>query len=49
MSPKRKLSREKHHALMMRTDDGYRRLAERVEAGRTPAEREAFPLASKEF
>jgi hypothetical protein len=37
------------HERRMKTDAGYRRLAERVDAGRTAAEREAFPLGSEEF
>jgi hypothetical protein len=33
----------------MRTDDGFRRLVERIEQGRTPEERAAFPLGSKAY
>jgi hypothetical protein len=40
---------EELHAELIRTDDGYRRLAERIEANRTDAERAAFPLGSDAF
>ena len=49
MSRKKRISREEHHARMMRTDDRYREFAEFVDSRRTPAEREAFPLGSEAF
>lgn len=49
MSRKKRINREELHAELMQTDEGYRRLAERVEAGRTEEERRAFPLGSEAF
>jgi hypothetical protein len=43
---KRKTRRERHEELI-RTDPGFRRLVERIEQGRTPAERAAYPLWSR--
>ncbi len=46
---RKKRSREERHAELMKTDPIYRRLAERIEEGRTDAERAAFPLGSEAF
>jgi hypothetical protein len=46
---RKRISREELHAELLQTNERYRRLAERVEAGRSPAEREAFPLGSEPF
>jgi hypothetical protein len=46
---RKKRSREEIHADLMRTDSTYRRLAERIEAHRSDAEREAFPLGTEAF
>jgi hypothetical protein len=45
----KKRSREEIHADLMTTDPTYRRLAERIEARRSDADREAFPLGSEAF
>lgn len=49
MSPKRKRTREEIHADLMRSDESYRRLAERIDARRTPEERARLPLGSEAF
>ena len=46
---RKKRSAGERHAELMKTDPLYRRLAERIEEGRTDAERAAAPLWSKEF
>jgi hypothetical protein len=49
MGRKKRMSREERHAELMRTNDGYRRLAERVERRRSDEERAAYPLGSEAF
>lgn len=49
MKRKRRRTREEIVAELIRTDPGFRRLAERIEEGRTPEERAAFPLGSEAF
>jgi hypothetical protein len=46
---KKRRTREELVQELIRTDEGFRRLAERIEEGRTPEERAAFPLGSKAF
>jgi hypothetical protein len=40
-------TREEFVQELIRTDPGFRRLAERIEERRTPEERAAFPLGSE--
>jgi hypothetical protein len=49
MKRKRKRTREERFAERLRTDPVLRRLADRIEEGRTDEERAAFPLGSEAF
>jgi ferredoxin-NADP reductase len=46
---RKRRSREEVHAHLMRTDSTYRRLADLIEARRTDADREAYPLGTEAF
>lgn len=49
MKKKRRRTREEIVEELLRTDEGFRRLADRIEEGRTDEERAAFPLGSEAF
>jgi hypothetical protein len=49
MKRKRRKTHEEIVEELLRTDEGFRRLADRIEEGRTPEERTAFPLGSEAF
>ena len=46
---KKRRTREEIVQNLIRTDENFRRLAERIEEGRSDEERAAFPLGSEAF